>query len=361
MVLHVKGIKILISNYFSLLILTLQKRFILIKVKTKIFRETFSMRTLELPQYDYDIIIIGGGPAGYSAGIYAARAGLKTLLVEGASTVSQITITDLIENYPGIPDGINGFDLMQLFKKQALKFDLEVMAKDVLAVKKNASPFIWDVTIPETEFKALSVIAATGAHWRNLGAPGETEFAGKGVSYCATCDGPFYRNKDVIVVGGGDTAIQEALFLTHFAKKVTVIHRRDRLRAAGILQKRAFAEKKIEFVWNSTLTEVSGQDFVTGVKITDVHSGKTSEISAEGVFIFVGRLPHTGIFRRLLELDVNGYIITDEKLQTSSAGIFAAGDCRAKLFRQVVTAAGDGANATFSAELYIEGLKGGNY
>ena len=320
------------------------------------------MRTVELPQYDYDIIIIGGGPAGYSAGIYAARAGLKTLLVEGASTVSQITITDLIENYPGIPDGINGFDLMQLFKTQALKFGLEVMAKDVLAIKKNtSSPIIWDVTAGEADFKTLSVIAATGAHWRNLGARGETEFAGKGVSYCATCDGPFYRNRDVIVVGGGDTAIQEALFLTHFAKKVTVIHRRDRLRAAAILQKRAFAEKKIEFVWNATLTEVSGQDFVTGVKIADILSGKISEVTAEGVFIFVGRLPHTDIFRELVELDPAGFIKTDENLKTSAAGIFAAGDCRAKLFRQVVTAAGDGANAIFSAELYIEDLKGETY
>ena len=320
------------------------------------------MGIAKLPQYDYDIIIIGGGPAGYSAGIYAARAGLKTLLVEGASTVSQITITDMIENYPGIPEGINGFDLMQLFKKQALKFDLEVMTKDVVEIKKNASsPVVWNVTIGDTDFKALSIIAATGAHWRNLGAPGETEFAGKGVSYCATCDGPFYRNKDVIVVGGGDTAIQEALFLTHFAKKVTVIHRRDRLRAAGILQKRAFAEKKIEFVWNSTITEVSGGDFVTGVKLADVQSGKLSEIAAEGIFIFVGRLPHTDIFRGLLELDATGFIKTDDNLKTSAAGIFAAGDCRVKLFRQVITAAGDGANAIFSAELYIEDFKGETY
>ena len=203
------------------------------------------MGKMELPQYDYDIIIIGGGPAGYSAGIYAVRAGLKTLLVEGASTVSQITITDLIENYPGIPDGINGFDLMQLFKKQALKFGLEVMAKDVLTIKRNASsPIIWDVTAGEASFKALSLIAATGAHWRSLEIPGEAEFAGRGVSYCATCDGPFYRNKDVIVVGGGNTAIQEALFLTHFAKKVTVIHRRNRLRAAGNLAEESTCRKE---------------------------------------------------------------------------------------------------------------------
>ena len=220
---------------------------------------------------------------------------------------------------------------------------------------------LWIVNTGDKAFRALSVIAATGAQWRKLGVPGETEFAGKGVSYCATCDGPFYRNRDVVVVGGGDSAIQEALFLTHFASRVTVIHRRDRLRAAGILQKRAFAEKKIEFVWNATLAEVVGRDFVTGVKIKDVVSGELKTINAEGVFIFVGRLPHTGIFHNILQLDDAGYIITDDAMNTSAAGIFAAGDCRAKLFRQVVTAAGDGANAAFSAELYIGNLKGEAY
>jgi thioredoxin reductase (NADPH) len=316
----------------------------------------------KLPEYDYETIIIGGGPAGYTAGIYAARSGLKTLLVEGAATVSQITITDLIENYPGIPDGIDGFELMQLFKKQALNFGLKIITKDVLAIKNNAAtPVIWNVTLEDDSFRTLSIIAATGARWRNLEVPGEQEFAGRGISYCATCDGPFYRNKDVVVIGGGDTALQEALFLTHFAKKVIVIHRRDRLRAAKILQKRAFAEKKIEFVWNATLTEVTGRDFVTGIKIADVHSGKISEISAEGVFIFVGRLPHTGIFRDILKLDAGGYIITDDNMHTSAAGIFAAGDCRAKQFRQVITAAGDGANAIYSAELYVEELKGETY
>ena len=320
------------------------------------------MTKTKLPEYDYDTIIIGGGPAGYTAGLYAARSGLKTLLVEGAATVSQITISDLIENYPGIPDGIDGFELMQLFKTQALKFGLEIITKDVLAIKNNtATPFIWDVTIEDKSFRTLSVIAATGARWRNLEVPGEQEFAGRGISYCATCDGPFYRNKDVVVVGGGDTAIQEALFLTKFANKIIVIHRRNLLRAAKILQKRAFAEKKIEFIWNSTLTEVTGRDFVTGIKIADVQSGKISEISAEGVFIFVGRLPHTGIFRDVLKLDTGGYIITDDNMRTSADGIFAAGDCRVKQFRQVVTAAGDGANALYSAELYVEELKGETY
>ena len=320
------------------------------------------MSKAKLPEYDYDTIIIGGGPAGYTAGIYAARSGLKTLLVEGAATVSQITITDLIENYPGIPDGINGFELMQLFKTQALKFGLEIITKDVSAIKRNAAaPVILDVTVEDESFRTLSVIAATGAQWSKLEVPGEAEFSGKGVSYCATCDGPFYRNKDVVVVGGGDTSIQEALFLTHFAKKVIVIHRRNRLRAAKILQKRAFAESKIEFVWNAKLTGISGQNFVTGVKIADVLSGKTSEISAEGVFIFVGRIPITGLFRDILKLDASGYIITDDNMRTAAAGIFAGGDCRAKQFRQVVTAAGDGANAIYSAELYVEELKGETY
>ena len=320
------------------------------------------MSKANLPQYDYDTIIIGGGPAGYTAGIYAARSGLKTLLVEGASTVSQITITDMIENYPGIPGGMNGFDLMQLFKKQALNFGLEIITGDVQSIKKNDDALvIWNVVVADKSYRTLSVIAATGAQWSKLGVPGEEEFAGRGVSYCATCDGPFYRNKDVVVVGGGDTAIQEALFLTHFARKVTVIHRRDRLRAAAILQKRAFAEKKIEFVWKAKLAEVTGKEFVTGVKEADVESGKINLIEAEGVFIFVGRIPHTGIFHDILKLDAGGYIITDEDMRTSTAGIFAAGDCRAKQFRQVVTAAGDGANAIYSAELYVDELKGEAY
>jgi thioredoxin reductase (NADPH) len=315
-----------------------------------------------LPTYDYDTIIIGGGPAGYTAGIYAARSGMKTLLIEGASTVSQITITDLIENYPGIPEGINGFDLMQLFKNQALKFGLEIVAGDVQSISKDtADSVIWNVALTDKLCRTLSAIVATGAQWNKLGVPGEEEFAGKGVSYCATCDGPFYRNRDVVVVGGGDTAIQEALFLTHFARKVTVIHRRDRLRAAAILQKRAFAEEKIEFAWQAKLTGITGNDVVTGVKVADVQSGAIRELAAEGVFIFVGLTPNTVLFRDVLNLDKGGYIITDDNMKTSAAGIFAAGDCRAKQFRQVVTAAGDGASAIHSAELYVDELKGQTY
>lgn len=320
------------------------------------------MMQAKLPKFDYDIIIIGGGPAGYTAGIYAARAALKTLLIEGAGTVSQITITDMIENYPGVPDGVSGFELMQLFKKQALKFGLEILTKDVTSVKKSsADADLWEVSTGDKVFSTISIIAATGAMWRNLGVPGELEFAGKGVSYCATCDGPFYRGRDVIVVGGGDTAVQEALFLTHFAKKVIVVHRRDRLRAAGMLQERAFAEKKIEFVLNSTIEEINGGEFVTGVKVKDVATGMVREIAVDGAFIFVGRLPYTEIFKDLVKMDKAGFIITDENLRTNAAGLFAAGDCRAKLFRQVVTAAGDGANAVHSAELYIDEVKGQTY
>lgn len=320
------------------------------------------MSKANLPAYDYDVIIIGGGPAGYTAGIYAARAGLKTLLMEGAATVSQITITDLIENYPGIPDGINGFDLMQLFKNQALKFGLEIMTKDVTALKKpGAEDIVWEITMGDKTFRSLSIIAATGAQWRKLGVPGEEEFAGRGVSYCATCDGPFYRDKNVVVIGGGDTALQEALFLTHFARKVTVVHRRDRLRAADILQKRAAAQKKIEFVWKANLAQIVGKELVSAVKLKDVESGKISELPADGVFVFVGRIPQTEIFRDVLKLDNAGYILTDDNMHTSAAGIFAAGDCRAKQFRQVITAAGDGANAIYSAELYIAALKGESY
>ena len=317
------------------------------------------MSKTNLPQYDYDTIIIGGGPAGYTAGIYAARSGMKTLLIEGAATVSQITITDLIENYPGIPDGINGFDLMQLFKKQALHFGLEMVTGDVQSITQNSTdPIIWDVILTDKLYRTLSVIAATGAQWNKLGVPGEEEFAGKGVSYCATCDGPFYRDRDVVVVGGGDTAIQEALFLTHFARKVTVIHRRSIARR-GHSTKKSLRGKRICLAVNAA--GITGKDFVTGVKVADVPSGVIRDIEAEGVFIFVGLTPNTAVFRDVLSLDKGGYIITDDNMKTSAAGVFAAGDCRAKPFRQVVTAAGDGANAIHSAELYVDALKGRTY
>jgi thioredoxin reductase (NADPH) len=311
----------------------------------------------------YDIVIIGGGPAGLTAGMYASRADLRTLAIEGGSTVSQITVTDLIENYPGIPDGIIGSDLVDRLKKQAVQFGLKNASGDVTAVTKKrwGETDGWEIVAGDMRYGTLSVIIATGANWRRLGAAGEERFIGKGVSFCATCDGPFYRNREVAVVGGGDTAIQEALYLTRFAKKVTVVHRRDRLRATAILQKRALANEKIVFAWNSVVESIEGLDLVQGIKLKDVKTGATRELAVNGVFIFVGLTPNTAPFRELVAADQGGYITVDANMQTSVPGIFACGDCIAKRLRQVVTACGDGATAAFSAQLYVEELKGVAY
>jgi thioredoxin reductase (NADPH) len=311
----------------------------------------------------YDVVIIGGGPAGLTAGMYAARADLRVLAIEGGSTVSQVTITDLIENYPGIPDGIIGSDLVERLKTQAVQFGLKTASGDVTAVTKKrwGGTDGWEVAAGDMHYGTLSVIIATGANWRRLGAAGEERFIGRGVSFCATCDGPFYRNREVAVVGGGDTAIQEALYLTRFAKKVTVIHRRDRLRATAILQKRAFANEKIAFAWNSVVESIEGLDLVQGVRLKDVKTGATRELAANGVFIFVGLTPNTAAFQGLVAVDPGGYITVDANMQTSVPGIFACGDCTAKRLRQVVTACGDGATAAFSAQLYVEELKGEAY
>jgi thioredoxin reductase (NADPH) len=311
----------------------------------------------------YDIVIIGGGPAGLTAGMYAARADLRTLAIEGGSTVSQITVTDLIENYPGIPDGIIGADLVDRLKKQAVQFGLKTASGDVTAVTKKrwGETDGWEIAAGDMRYGTLSVIIATGANWRRIGAAGEERFIGKGVSFCATCDGPFYRNREVAVVGGGDTAIQEALYLTRFAKKVTLIHRRDRLRATAILQKRAFANEKIAFAWNSVVESIEGLDLVQGIKLKDVKTGATRELAVNGVFIFVGLTPNTTPFRELVAADQGGYITVDANMQTSVPGIFACGDCIAKRLRQVVTACGDGATAAFSAQLYVEELQGVAY
>jgi thioredoxin reductase (NADPH) len=322
------------------------------------------MVALNIPDHVYDVVIIGGGPAGLTAGLYASRAGLRTLLLEGASTVSQITVTDMIENYPGIPEGINGFDLIERFKKQAVQFGLEMTSADVSAIasKQWGDVAGWKISAGEGPFQSLAVIVATGAYWRKLGVPGEDTFAGKGVSYCATCDGPFYRNRDVVVVGGGDTAVQEAIFLTNFARKVSIVHRRDRLRATKILQKRAFANNKIEFIWNAVVEEISGEATVEKVKIKDVSSsGKMQEIAADGIFVFIGLTPQTDAFRGIVDLDKGGYVLVDRNMQTSAKGVFACGDCIVKRLRQIVTACGDGATAAFSAQLYVEDLKGEAY
>jgi thioredoxin reductase (NADPH) len=317
-----------------------------------------------IPDNVYDIVIIGGGPAGLTAGIYASRASLRTLLIEGASSISQITVTDIIENYPGMPEGIGGFELIERFKKQALQFGLETASEDVIGIAKTnwGNTEGWRVTSANRDYEALAVIVATGAYWRKLGVPGEEVFIGKGVSYCATCDGPLYRNRDVVVIGGGDAAVQEAIFLTNFARKVTIVHRRNRLRATKALEKRAFANSKIDFAWNSVVEEISGGNVVEKVKIRDAKSPDIGrEIPVHGVFIFIGLTPKTDLVRGIVDLDDGGYIIVDADMQTSTKGIFAGGDCIRKGLRQIITACGDGATAAASAQHYVEELKGESY
>ncbi len=321
------------------------------------------MTEIKIPEGVYDVVIVGGGPGGLTAGLYTSRAGMKTLLLEGNVTVSQITITDVVENYPGLPE-ITGPELITRLKDHAGSFGMEMKPEQVLSIEAENCGDIpaWKVKSDRGEYRALAMIISTGAVWRQLGIPGEKEFAGRGVSYCATCDGPFYRNSDVIVVGGGDTAVQEALFLTKFAKKVTIVHRRDRLRATAILQERALANEKIEFAWDSVVEEVLGETAVTGARIRGVTKPREQrEISVDGVFIFIGLDPVSDIVSGLVKVDSYGYIIADRGMATSQAGIFACGDCVEKSFRQIINACGEGATAAYNAELYVDELKGQSY
>jgi len=301
---------------------------------------------------DYDVIIIGGGPAGLTAGIYTSRARLKTLLVESFSVPCQAVTTDHIENYPGFPEGINGFELVEKFKKQAEKFGTEFIVSEIKTIKEN-NP-LWQVITEDKSYIARSVIIASGASPKKLNIPGEDKFRGRGVSYCGTCDGALFKDKEVVVAGGGDTALEEALFLTRFVRKVTVVHRRNALRGTKILQERAFANKKIEFIWDSVVTEIKGANKVTGVKMKNVTTTAEVDFPCDGVFIFVGYAPNTGFLKDALLMDESGYIITDDNCLASKPGIFACGDCRKKLLRQVVTACGDGATAAFNCQHYIE-------
>ncbi len=316
----------------------------------------------EMTKKQYDVAIVGGGPAGFTAGMYAVRAAMKAVLFEGASTVSQITMTDAIENYPGL-GGANGLDLVDNFKQQALGFGLETVADDVSEIKriKLDGKDAWEVVVGDESYQTLAVIFATGANWRHLGVVGEERFIGRGVSFCATCDAPLFRNRAVAVVGGGDTAIQEAIYLTKFASKVTVIHRRDRLRATAILQQRAFSNNKIEFLWDSIVEKIDGLDLLQWVEVHNLKRDDYTRLSVNGLFIFVGLNPNTGLLHKMVDMDEGGYIKVNANMQTSANGLFAAGDCVAKQLRQVVTACGDGANAAYSAQLYVEDLKGESY
>ncbi|MEA2087850.1 MAG: thioredoxin-disulfide reductase [Candidatus Caldatribacteriota bacterium] len=308
----------------------------------------------------YDAIIIGGGPAGLTAGIYLSRARMNTLLIEKAMPGGQAILTEIIENYPGFPHGIAGPELMQKMEEQAVRFGLKIEYGEVAEVKIKEDK-IKIVRINNQEYKTLTVILASGAEASKLEVPGEEELRGRGVSYCATCDAPFFKHQKIVVVGGGDTAIEEALYLTKFVWEVTIIHRRDRLRATKILQERVFANKKINFAWDSVVTKVLGNEKVEGVLIQNKKTGEEKEIPCQGVFVFVGNIPNSNFLKELVKLGKKGYILTDDNMMTSQEGIYACGDVRKKLLRQVVTACGEGATAAFAAQKYIEEIKGISY
>ncbi len=301
----------------------------------------------------YDVIIIGGGPSGMTSAIYSSRARLKTLLIEKAGCGGQIAITDHLENYPGFEQGINGFELTVKMQTQATNFGTEFVYGEVVSLQLNDK--IKKVVLSDNkEYSAKTIIISSGANFKKLGVKGEQEFIGKGVSYCATCDGPFFRNKEIAVVGGGDSALQEALYLTKFATKVNLIHRRNEFRATKILQEKVFEEQKINIIFDTVIEEISGKELLEQVKLKNVKTNTISQLSVNGVFVFAGWIPNTSFLNNQIKLNEQGYIITDDKMNTSMEGVFACGDVREKTLRQVVTATGDGAIAAFSAQHYLK-------
>lgn len=299
----------------------------------------------------YDIIIIGSGSAGYTATVYARRAGRKTLLVAGSISGGQLMLTSDVENFPGFPDAVLGPELMEKLRKQAEKFEPDILYDDASKVDFRTRPF--EVTVGNTTHRGKTIIIATGASAKWLSIPSERKFLGKGVSSCATCDGYFFRDKEVVVVGGGDTAMEEATFLANIVRKVTVVHRREKLRASQILQDRAFKNPKISFIWDSVVEEIMGTDKVTGVRIRNKKSGDETTLRTDGVFVAIGYEPSTSIFKGQLDLDGRGYIVTKDETQTGVLGVFAAGDVRDFKYRQAVTAAADGCKAAMDADRFL--------
>ncbi|HOE10936.1 MAG TPA: thioredoxin-disulfide reductase [bacterium] len=302
----------------------------------------------------HDILILGAGPAGLAAGIYAGRGNMDTVIFERTAVGGQISLTNDVENYPGFPNGVGGQELADLFLKQAEQFGAGLVNQAVNEISK--SDHIFHVSGSRGQWKGKSLIFACGADPRRLEIPGEKEFTGRGVSYCATCDGFFFRGKHVMVVGGGDAALEEGLFLTRFAETVTIVHRREQLRASKILQNRAFKNEKISFRWDTVLIEICGETTVTYVKAKNVKTDQVEEIPIDGVFVFVGHIPNTGLVKNLVEMDEQGLIRVNESMQSSLPGLFACGDCRSGTVRQMVQAAGDGATAAIGAIKYVDSL-----
>lgn len=300
----------------------------------------------------YDVIIIGGGGAGLTAALYTSRAKLSTLLLEKLAPGGQIALTDMVENYPGFPEGITGPEISQRMEAQAGKYGTEVIYEQASSIQKKNDHF--QIALAQGEFSARAVILASGASFRTLNVAGERELTGRGVSYCATCDGPFFKEKEIIVVGGGDSAMQEGIFLTRFAKKVTVVHRRDKLRAGPMLQERAMKHPKISFIWDTVVERVRGEKKVEGVLLKNLKQNQTQEFRTDGVFVFIGHDPNTGFLKGFVELDDKGYVKTNEFLQTSAPGVFAAGEVRAGAVKQLVAACGEGCEAALSAQAYLE-------
>ncbi|MBM3183222.1 MAG: thioredoxin-disulfide reductase [Chloroflexi bacterium] len=299
----------------------------------------------------YDVIIVGGGPAGLTAGLYASRAGLKTLLLERALLGGQIVNAQHVENYPGFPDGISGFELASLMQQQATKYGLEIATADVARVVTDKN---YRILANDSTFEAAALIIAAGSEHRKLAVPGEDKLVGRGISYCATCDGFLFREQDVVVVGGGDTAITDALELSQHARTVHVVHRRDQLRAGQVLQQRAFSDPKIKFIWDTVVEDVTGEPMVNAIRLRNVKTGKTSVLQLAGVFVAIGLVPNSQAFSELVKLDETGHVITDELMATSAPGVFAAGDIRKNSARQVSSAVGDGATAAISVFRYLK-------